>query len=167
MISTIVMEKAFEDMTTYGYSRLITDLCLFVVAYRCYTRPSKNRRSFDFPRQPFFEACLLARSGCRNDQDTFGFVGRMEFELLVPVGRRGRRAARSRRRNPRALHVSGTVVASAFAASPASFEQTLFLRSVPTIFTYFLFDITVPRRLVALFHRSEVYRRRNLRRWLR
>lgn len=54
------MEKAFEDMTTYGYSRLITDLCLFVVAYRCYTRPSKNRRSFDFPRQPFFEACLYS-----------------------------------------------------------------------------------------------------------
>ena len=97
------MKKAFEDMTTYGYSRLITDLCLFVVAYCRYSRPFKNRRSFDFPWQSFLEACLyrfhrkkipkiqiqiglfldfqffitLARSGCRNDLDTFGFVGRI------------------------------------------------------------------------------------------
>lgn len=75
-----------------------------------------------------------------------------------------------RRRNPRALHVSGTVVASAFAASPTPFEQTLFLCSVPTIFAYFLFNVTVPRRLVVNVRRREVYRRRrrlrNLRRWL-
>lgn len=50
MINTIVMKKAFEDMTTYGYSCLITNLCLLVVAYRCYSCPFKNRRSFNFPR---------------------------------------------------------------------------------------------------------------------
>lgn len=58
VINTIVMKKAFEDMATYSYSCLITNLCLLIIAYRCYSRPSKHRRSFNFPRQSLFEAPL-------------------------------------------------------------------------------------------------------------
>ena len=77
------MKKAFEDMTTYGYSRLITDLCLFVVAYRCYSRPFKNRRSFDFPGQSFLEACLYRFHTQKTSQIQIQNVF-LDFQFLLP-----------------------------------------------------------------------------------